>query len=89
VNLCSNKPTYGINAAAVDFTYQLPTYLRITDIDEDGNFSKTGRKCVDSPFSENYILKKGDLVFARTGASVGKTYLYNEIDGLSGVCRGS
>jgi type I restriction enzyme S subunit len=82
VNLCSNKPTYGINAAAVDFTYQLPTYLRITDIDEDGNFSKTGRKCVDSPFSENYILKKGDLVFARTGASVGKTYLYNEIDGL-------
>lgn len=82
VNLCSEKPTYGINAAAVDFTYQLPTYLRITDIDEDGNFSKTGRKCVDSPFSENYILKKGDFVFARTGASVGKTYLYNEIDGL-------
>lgn len=81
-NLCSEKPTYGINAKAVDFTYQLPTYIRITDIDEEGNFSKTGRKCVDSPFSNQYILKNGDLVFARTGATVGKTYLYNEADGI-------
>ncbi len=81
-DLCSEKPTYGINAAAVDFTHQLPTYLRITDINEDGNFSKTGRKCVDSPLSGNYILQKGDLVFARTGATVGKTYLYNEADGV-------
>lgn len=80
-SLCSERPTYGINAAAVDFTHQLPTYLRITDIDEDGNFSKTRKKCVDSPFSNQYILKKGDLVFARTGATVGKTYLYNESDG--------
>jgi type I restriction enzyme, S subunit len=81
-NLCSEKPTYGINAAAVDFTYHLPTYLRITDIDEDGNFSKTGKKCVNSSFSNDYILNQGDLVFARTGATVGKTYLYNEADGI-------
>jgi type I restriction enzyme S subunit len=80
-SLCSEKPTYGINAAAVDYNHHLPTYLRITDIDEDGNFSKTRKKCVDSSFSNNYILKKGDLVFARTGATVGKTYLYNESDG--------
>lgn len=81
-DLCSERPTYGINAAAVDFTYQLPTYIRITDIDDDGNFSKTGRKCVNSEFSHQYILKIGDLVFARTGATVGKTYLYNEADGI-------
>jgi type I restriction enzyme S subunit len=56
--------------------------LRITDIDEDGNFSKTGRKCVDNPFANNYLLEKGDLVFARTGATVGKTYLYKEEDGI-------
>lgn len=81
-DVCSERPTYGINAAAVDFTYQLPTYIRITDIDDDGNFSKTGRKCVNSQFSHQYILKNGDLVFARTGATVGKTYLYNEADGI-------
>jgi type I restriction enzyme S subunit len=81
-NLCAQKPTYGINAAAVDFTHLLPTYIRITDIDEDGNFAKVGRKCVDSYLSNNYILKKGDIVFARTGATVGKTYLYKETDGI-------
>jgi type I restriction enzyme, S subunit len=81
-DLCSERPSYGINAAAADFTYQLPTYIRITDIDDNGNFSKTGRKCVNSQFSHQYILKNGDLVFARTGATVGKTYLYNEADGI-------
>ena len=80
-DLCSEKPKYGINAAAVKFNSNLPTYLRITDIDENGNFSKTGRKSVDNPFSDLYYLKKGDVVFARTGATVGKTYLYNENDG--------
>jgi type I restriction enzyme S subunit len=80
-NLCIEKPTYGINAAAVDYDHHLPTYLRITDIDEDGNFSKSRKKCVNSPFSNQYFLKNGDLVFARTGATVGKTYLYNELDG--------
>lgn len=79
--LCSEKPKYGINAAAVEFNNNLPLYLRITDIDENGNFSKIGRKSVDNPFSDQYYLKKGDIVFARTGATVGKTYLYKENDG--------
>lgn len=81
-NLCIEKPSYGINAPAVNFVNGLPTYIRITDIDEDGNFSKRDLKCVNSPLANNYILKKGDLVFARTGATVGKTYLYDEADGL-------
>jgi type I restriction enzyme S subunit len=81
-DLCNEKPKYGINAAAVEFNPKLPTYLRITDINEDGEFSKIGRKCVDNQYSNQYILQKGDLVFARTGATVGKTYLYKEEDGL-------
>ena len=32
--------------------------------------------------ADNYQLKKGDIVFARTGASVGKTYIYKDFDGL-------
>ncbi|PQB07555.1 hypothetical protein BST83_10585 [Polaribacter filamentus] len=79
--LCSEKPKYGINAAAVDYNNNLPTYFRITDIDVNGDYSKTGRKSVDNPFSSQYYLKRGDIVFARTGATVGKTYLYNENDG--------
>jgi type I restriction enzyme S subunit len=75
-------PNYGINAAAVAYSDILPTYIRITDISEDGRFCLENMRSVDSPFSGNYILDEGDIVFARTGASVGKTYLYNKSDGL-------
>lgn len=75
------KGDYGINAAAVDYSKELPTYIRITDIDEDGNFIHAGKKSVDDENSAQFYLSKGDLLFVRTGATVGKTYLYNEIDG--------
>ncbi|HZZ99456.1 MAG TPA: restriction endonuclease subunit S [Candidatus Paceibacterota bacterium] len=75
------NPDYGINAAGVDYTKKLPTYIRITDISDDGKFISKNKKSVDHKDSENYLLQEGDLLFARTGASVGKTYLYNPDDG--------
>ena len=77
----SENPKYGIGAAAVDFNSNYPTYLRITDIDEAGNLIKEGLKSVDHLDSSNYILEEGEIVFARTGASVGKSYLFNKKDG--------
>ncbi|TDE07834.1 restriction endonuclease subunit S [Flavobacterium sandaracinum] len=75
------KGDYGINAAAVDFDEQLPIYIRITDIDDEGNFSSEKKKSVNDVNSSNFYLNKNDLVFVRTGATVGKSYLYNENDG--------
>ncbi len=75
------NPDYGINAAGVDYTEELPTYIRITDIADDGKFISENKKSVDHKGSVNYLLQEGDLLFARTGASVGKTYLYNPDDG--------
>lgn len=75
------NPDYGINAAAVDFDDTLPTYLRITDISEDGKYLTDNKVSVDNILSNSYYLEDGDIVFARTGASVGKTYLYNQNDG--------
>jgi type I restriction enzyme S subunit len=80
-SLIKETPKYGISAAAVNFDLNLPTYLRITDIDESGNIIKGGLKSVDNFNAINYYLSEGDLVFARTGASVGKSYLYSKIDG--------
>ncbi|MFC6269447.1 restriction endonuclease subunit S [Frigoriflavimonas asaccharolytica] len=74
--LLIENPNYGINAAAVEYKLGLPTYLRITDIDEDGKFIKKNLSSVNDINSKNYYLEKGDIVFARTGASVGKTYLH-------------
>jgi len=75
------RPSYGINAAAVPYSDRLPTYVRITDITEDGRFLPNPRVSVHSELSHNYYLADGDIVFARTGASVGKSYVYNPNDG--------
>lgn len=75
------NPDYGINAAAVEYNDNLPTYLRITDISENGKYLTTNKASVDNILSNSYYLEEGDIVFARTGASVGKTYLYNKNDG--------
>jgi type I restriction enzyme S subunit len=81
VDLCHNTGDYGINAPAVSYSDTLPTYLRITDIDNWGKFIKADKVSVNHPNSSQYILNEGDIVFARTGATVGKTYLYDSKDG--------
>ena len=80
-DLCENKGDYGLNAPATDYSVNLPTYLRITDIDDNGNFIHSAKKSVDNLSTKEYYLKDGDIVFARTGATVGKTYLYDVRDG--------
>lgn len=74
-------PEYGINAAAVYYDDTLPTYLRITDISEDGKYIQEGQVSVKHLMAHNYFLTEGDIVFARTGASVGKSYSYDTTDG--------
>ena len=76
-----SAPSYGINKAAVPFDDDLPTYLRITDISEDGQFRPSPRVSVEHTNGQAFFLNEGDLVLARTGASVGKSYLYNTNDG--------
>ncbi len=80
-DVCTNKGQYGANAAAVSYSQDLPLYIRITDIDDDGKYLVSNRASVNISDYKHYLLKKGDIVFARTGATTGKTYLYNEKDG--------
>ena len=80
-DLLRRPPRYGINAAAVPRALGLPTYIRITDIDDEGRFTPSPKVAVNDRRSMSYALRPGDLVFARTGASVGKSYLYDSSDG--------
>ena len=74
---CSNSLDYGMNASACEFD-GLNKYIRITDIDESSSRYKS-----ESPVSptgelvDKYLVEENDILFARTGASTGKTYLYN------------
>ena len=73
--------SYGMNAAAVEFD-GVNKYLRITDIDESSReFLQTGLTSPGNELEEKYLLREGDILFARTGASVGKSYLYKKQDG--------
>ena len=75
------RPTYGINAPAVPYSLSLPTYIRITDITDDGKFSSANPASVSHPSWPEYKLSEGDIVLARTGASTGKSYRYKKSDG--------
>lgn len=72
---------YGISAPAVEFDRNLPAYLRITDINDDGSLNLSGRKSVADPLAFDYMLQEGDIVFARTGSSTGRNYYYDLRDG--------
>ena len=75
---------YGLNAAAKEYDGQ-NKYLRITDIDDTSRqFVTTDITSPDINLTDadSYKLSDGDVLFARTGASVGKTYLYKKFDGL-------
>lgn len=80
-SMLRESPKYGINAPGVELNRNLPVYIRITDISEDGYFKPSQKVGVDSPFSYLYTLNIGDIVLARTGASVGKSYIYRDEDG--------
>jgi type I restriction enzyme S subunit len=80
--LSLDGPQYGANASSLDWKEGMPRYVRITDIQEDGSLSDEGVCSIDMDNWEQYRLEIGDLLFARSGNTVGKTYLYDKQDGL-------
>ena len=81
-DLCiGGKGKYGIPASAVPYSENLYTYLRITDITDDGRINKSGLVSVDDEKAGEYVLQPNDIVFARTGGSTGRNYFYDGTDG--------
>ncbi len=74
-DVAKGKLSYGSGASATDFDGNL-RYIRITDITESGDLNND-RKSPDQ-FDEKYLLSDGDILFARSGATVGKTFCYAE-----------
>ena len=76
--IATEKLSYGSGASAVPFNTSV-RYIRITDINEYGELKE--EKVSPNIFEEKYLLAEGDILFARSGATVGKTYLHkrNEI----------
>ena len=71
--IATEKLSYGSGASAVPFNTSV-RYIRITDINEYGELKD--EKVSPNIFEEKYLLAEGDILFARSGATVGKTYLH-------------
>lgn len=73
--------TYGMNVAAIKYD-GLNKYIRITDIDEESHLYKSDEYVSpNGVLDDRYLVGENDILFARTGASVGKSYIYNKKDG--------
>ncbi len=73
---------YGANEAAELNDPDLPRYVRITDIDENDSLRDETFKSLPSKAAEEYLLREGDVLFARSGATAGKTFLYRQSWGV-------
>lgn len=74
---------YGANEAGDDYNDEYPRYIRITDISEDNKLKEDGKLSLLPKIAKPYILRDGDVLFARSGATVGKTFFYTEDYGVA------
>lgn len=72
-DISREKLSYGSGAKAVSYDKNI-RYIRITDIDDNGKLKQ--EKVSPSIVEDKYILRKGDILFARSGATVGKNYIH-------------
>lgn len=78
-NLLKSNPMYGANEAGISRTSESqPRYIRITDIDDFGCL-KDGLGATAQTIQAQYMLEENDILFARSGATVGKTYIHRNI----------
>jgi type I restriction enzyme S subunit len=80
-NLLQVRLKYGANEAAELDDVDLPRYIRITDFGDDGKLKDTTFKSLPFEIAKDYFLKEGDILFARSGATVGKTMLFEKYSG--------
>lgn len=72
-DISREKLSYGSGAKAVPYDENI-RYIRITDIDDNGQLKQ--EKVSPGIVEDKYMLKKGDILFARSGATVGKNYIH-------------
>ena len=77
-HLASEPLQYGANATGIEFREDLPRYVRITDITADRKLSNDGKQSLDTDIAQEYMLEDGDILFARSGATSGKSFYYED-----------
>jgi restriction endonuclease S subunit len=72
----SESLQYGANEAAQFTDPNQPRFIRITDIDENGSLREDTFRSLPEDIARPYFLREGDILLARSGATVGKSFMY-------------
>lgn len=75
-HLIKGRLMYGANESAELDDANLPRYIRITDFGDDGKLRDDTFRSLPVESAKDYYLTDGDILFARSGATVGKTFQY-------------
>ena len=73
--LIHGRLTYGANIAAEHDDPRWPRYLRITDFAENGRLRTDTFRSLPPEEASDYLVEPGDVLLARSGATVGKAFL--------------
>ena len=68
---------YGANEAAIDEDRDQPRFVRITDIKNNGTLREDTFRSLPVHLAKPYMLREGDVLLARSGATVGKSFIYS------------
>lgn len=79
--LLKTKLKYGANESAELDDKELPRYIRITDFGDNGELREETFKSLSLDRAKDYYLEDGDILFARSGATVGKTFQFKNYNG--------
>ena len=79
--LTNGNLQYGANESGVTYDANLPRYVRITDILDNTLREDITKLSLTEEQAKDYILQNNDLLFARSGATVGKAFIYDELYG--------
>jgi type I restriction enzyme S subunit len=80
-HLIKGPLTYGANAAAEFVNRDWPRYIRITDFRSNGSLRPDTFRSLPPDVASNYLVDPGDILFARSGATVGKAFIVTQETG--------
>lgn len=75
--LIEKKLMYGANESAEDSNHAHPRYIRITDVNENGGLREETYRSLPPEKARPYLLSQGDILLARSGATAGKSFLFD------------
>jgi type I restriction enzyme S subunit len=84
--LIDGKLNYGANESGEGYDESLPRYIRITDFNDITGLSDENKLSLKWEIGKHYLLKDGDILFARSGATVGKAYKFTIKNAVDKTC---